>query len=59
MLTAATGMAGLGDVAKPALDELRREQPKISLTWIATRMPIKQTADRDHYLDVFRRAGLD
>ena len=59
VLTAAAGMAGLDDVAKVALQELRRAQPNISLAWIASHMPIKLDADREHYLEAFRRAGLD
>jgi tetratricopeptide (TPR) repeat protein len=59
VLTAAAGMAGEADVAKAALQELRRAQPNISLAWIANQMPIKQDADREHYLEGFRRAGLD
>ena len=59
MLTAAAGMAGQTEVAKAALQELRRAQPNISLAWIADHMPIKQDADREHYLEAFRRAGLD
>ena len=35
VLTAAAGMAGQTDVAKVALQELRRAQPNISLAWIA------------------------
>jgi tetratricopeptide (TPR) repeat protein len=58
VLTAAAGMAGLADVAKAALRELRRAQPNISLAWIASHMPIKRDADREHYLEAFRRAGL-
>ena len=58
VLTAAAGMAGLGDVARAALQELRRAQPNISLAWIANQMPIKLDADREHYLEGFRRAGL-
>jgi hypothetical protein len=41
------------------LQELRRVQPNISLDWIAKEMPIKQDAERGHYLEGFRRAGLD
>jgi predicted TIM-barrel fold metal-dependent hydrolase len=41
------------------LQELRRAQPNISLAWIADQMPIKQDAEREHYLEAFRRAGLD
>jgi TolB-like protein len=58
VLTAAAGMAGQDDVAKIALQELRRAQPNISLAWIASQMPIKRDADREHYLEAFRRAGL-
>ena len=59
MLTAAAGMAGEHDVAKLALQELRRAQPNISLAWIESQMPIKQDADREHYLEGFRRASLE
>jgi tetratricopeptide (TPR) repeat protein len=59
VLAAAAGMAGQNDVAKAALQELRRAQPNISLAWIERQMPIKQDADREHYLEGFRRAGLE
>jgi TolB-like protein len=59
VLTAAAGMAGQADVAAAALQELRRAQPNISLDWIARHMPIKENAEREHYLEGFRRAGLD
>ena len=59
VLTAAAGMAGKQEVATTALQALRRAQPNISLTWIKNHMPIKQDADREHYLEGFRRAGLD
>jgi TolB-like protein/Tfp pilus assembly protein PilF len=59
VLAAAAGMAGQNDVAKAALQELRRAQPNISLAWIGSQMPIKQDADREHYLEGFRRAGLE
>jgi hypothetical protein len=39
--------------------ELRRAQPNISLAWIANALPWKREADREHYLEAFRRAGLD
>jgi TolB-like protein len=58
VLTAAASMAGQTDVAKVALQELRRAQPNISLAWIANQMPMKRDADREHYLEGFRRAGL-
>jgi TolB-like protein/cytochrome c-type biogenesis protein CcmH/NrfG len=59
VLTAAAGMAGRAEVAADALRELRRAQPNISLAWIAQQMPIKLDAEREHYLEAFRRAGLD
>jgi tetratricopeptide (TPR) repeat protein len=59
VLTAVAGMAGQADVAAAALQELRRAQPNISLAWIANQMPIKRDTDREHYLEGFRRAGLD
>ena len=59
VLTVAAGMAGQIDVAKAALEELRRTQPNISLAWIATQLPWKLDADREHYLEGFRRAGLE
>jgi TolB-like protein/cytochrome c-type biogenesis protein CcmH/NrfG len=59
MLTAAAAMAGQPDIATHALAELRRAQPNFSLAWIAKYMPIKLDADRDHYVEAFRRAGLD
>ena len=34
-------------------------QPNISLAWIADEMPIMQGSELGHYLDAFRRAGLD
>ncbi len=58
VLTAAAGMAGQGDLAKIALQELCRAQPNICLAWIERQMPMKREADRDHYLEGFRRAGL-
>jgi hypothetical protein len=59
VLTAAAGMAGRPEVTAAALQELRRAQPNISLDWIAKHMPIKENAEREHYLEGFRRAGLD
>jgi tetratricopeptide (TPR) repeat protein len=59
VLTAAAAMAGETEIAQVALIELRRAQPNISLAWIAREMPIQHDADREHYLEAFRRAGLD
>jgi TolB-like protein/Tfp pilus assembly protein PilF len=59
VLTAAAGMAGQAEVARLALQELRRAQPNVSLAWIANQMPWRYTADCDHYLQGLRGAGLD
>ncbi len=59
VLTAAAGMAGQRDVACAALLALRRVQPNISLDWIAREIPFKHECDREHYLEGFRRAGLE
>jgi tetratricopeptide (TPR) repeat protein len=58
VLTAAAGIAGQAELAMTALQELRRAQPNISLAWISNQMPIKMDAEREHYLEGFRRAGL-
>jgi TolB-like protein/cytochrome c-type biogenesis protein CcmH/NrfG len=58
VLTAAAAMAGETELAKSALAETRRAQPNISLAWLASEMPFKLDADREHYLEAFRRAGL-
>jgi hypothetical protein len=52
-------MAGLPEAATAALHDLRRAQPNVSLAWITTQMPIKEDAERNHYLEAFRRAGLE
>jgi len=59
VLTAASAMAGQVDAAKSALEDLRRAQPNISLAWIAANMPIRHDAERKHYVEAFRRAGLE
>ena len=59
VLTVAASMAGQIEVAAAALKELRRAQPNISLAWIANQLPWKLDSDREHYLEGFRRAGLE
>ena len=59
MLTAAAGMAGETELAANALQDLRRAQPNISLDWLLTQMPIKEPAEMQHYVEGFRRAGLE
>jgi tetratricopeptide (TPR) repeat protein len=57
VLTAAAAMKGEIDVARAALQDLRRAQPNISLAWIASLIPYAQ--ESEHYLEAFRRAGLE
>jgi TolB-like protein len=59
VLTAAAGMAGETETAAAALQELRRAQPNVSLEWIAHEMPIEAESERAHYVEGFRRAGLN
>ena len=58
VLTAAAGMLGQLGIARAALGELLRVQPNISLAWLAREIPIGPDADRQHYVEGFRRAGL-
>jgi TolB-like protein/Tfp pilus assembly protein PilF len=58
VLTAAAGMAGQSEVGGAALQELRRVQPNVSLDWIEAKMPVRQPAELQHYLEGFRRSGL-
>ena len=59
LLAASAAMAGQKDVAAAAIQSLRRAQPNVSLAWIASQMPFQQAAEREHYVEAFRRAGLD
>ena len=52
-------MTGRTDTAAAALKDLRRAQPNVSLAWIEKQMPIRRDEERQHYLEGFRRAGLD
>jgi TolB-like protein/cytochrome c-type biogenesis protein CcmH/NrfG len=58
VLAVSAGMIGDKETAAVALGELRRTQPNISLSWIATQLPWCSDEDREHYLEGFRRAGL-
>ena len=59
VLTAAAGMSGQTELAKLALEDLRRAQPNISLAWIASQMPWRDHAQSEHYLQGLRGAGLE
>jgi hypothetical protein len=58
VLTASLGMACGTDAAKAALDGLPRAQPNITLAWLASELPFEHDADKAHYVEGFRRAGL-
>jgi tetratricopeptide (TPR) repeat protein len=59
VLVAAAGISGQGQLAASALQELRRLQPNVSCAWIIANVPMKNDVDRIHYLEGFRRAGLE
>jgi TolB-like protein/DNA-binding winged helix-turn-helix (wHTH) protein/Tfp pilus assembly protein PilF len=59
VLTAALGMAGGVDAARTALEGVRRTQPNLTLAWLASELPFEHDADKAHYLEGFRRAGLE
>jgi hypothetical protein len=47
------------EVAKCALGELPRAPLNVSLAWSATELTMQHRTDQEHYLDGFRRAGLN
>jgi len=59
VLTAAAGMAGEKDVAKAALQGLRRAQPNISLAWVSNELVLTRSPDREHFFEGLRRAGMN
>jgi len=58
VLVASAGMSGDAATAEMAIAELRRTQPSFSLAWAATQLPWRNEADREHFLEGVRRAGL-
>ena len=58
-LVTAAGMSGAEEAAAAALAELRRVQPNVSLAWLASHVLIRDPAEMEHYLEGFRRAGLE
>jgi hypothetical protein len=57
VLTASLAMSGHPQAAA-ALEALRLAQPNISLARLSSEMPFEHEADKAHYLEGFRRAGL-
>jgi len=58
LLAAAAAMKGDNNLAKAMIQEVRRVQPDITLAWMARQMPVNE-AQREHYVEALRRAGLD
>jgi len=58
VLVVSASMSGDAATAEMALVELRRVQPSISLAWAATQLPWQNEADREHFLEGCRRAGM-
>jgi TolB-like protein/Tfp pilus assembly protein PilF len=58
VLVASAGMSGDVATAAMAVAELRRTQPSFSLAWAATQLPWRNEADREHFLEGVRRAGM-
>ena len=59
VMTAAAGMAGDPGLAKSTLKELRRVHPDVSLSLIRSWLPVRDPAEREHFLEGLRRAGLE
>ena len=58
VLAAAAGMAGEKELAKAALQDLRRAQPGISLAWALSELVFVPVPERGHFLEGLRRAGV-
>jgi TolB-like protein/Tfp pilus assembly protein PilF len=58
VLVVSASMSGDAATAEMALAELLRVQPSISLAWAATQLPWQNEADREHFLEGCRRAGM-
>lgn len=59
LLCASLAQAGRIDEARSLLATIRDEQPQLSLTWIRANVPYQTPVLMEHYLDGFRKAGLD
>ena len=59
MLAAAAGMGGRIDLAKTALQDLRRIHPGVSLAWMESQVQARLPWQREHILEGLRRAGLE
>ena len=58
VLVVSASMSGDAATAEMALAELCRVQPSMSLAWATTQLPWQNEADRDHFLEGCRRAGM-
>jgi TolB-like protein/cytochrome c-type biogenesis protein CcmH/NrfG len=58
VMAAAAGMAGDTEVAAEALREFRRSAPNITLARAESQLAVKDPAERKHFIEGLRRAGL-
>jgi TolB-like protein len=59
VLAAAAGMTGDIDLARSAVEDLRRVHPAISIAWCTGHLLVWGEAERKHFLEGLRRAGLE
>jgi TolB-like protein len=59
VLVAAAGMTGDIDLARSAVQDLRRVDPTISIAWCTGHLVMWADAEREHFLEGLRRAGLE
>jgi len=59
VMAAAAGMSGDTLVATEALREFRRSVPNITLALAESQLAVKDPAERKHFLEGLRRAGLE
>jgi TolB-like protein len=59
LLCVSLAQAGRIDEARSLLVAIRREQSNLSFTWIRANVPYQTPELMEHYLEGFRKAGLD
>jgi tetratricopeptide (TPR) repeat protein len=59
VITAAAGMTGDADLARSTLKEFRRLHPDVSLALVRSWLPVRDPAEREHFMEGLRRAGLE
>jgi hypothetical protein len=59
LLCVSLAQAGRIDEARSLLVTIRRQQPNLSFAWIKANAPYQTPELMEHYLEGFRKAGLD